>query len=254
MRTRNLVLSIVVILGILALGCNTITQGIQFNQRGDRVVGSGVMAEEQRSISDFDKIQLIGFGDIQFQQSNDLSLQISAEDNILPQLVTEVRGKTLVLSIEPNVNLSPNKPVEYYLSGPDLESVSLSGSGSFNSDLLEVDQFSVDIVGSGSGNIDSMIADLLEVRIAGSGSVSIGDGKVQEQKINITGSGRHSAENVPSLKVDARIPGSGSIIVWVEDELDVLINGSGTVSYYGNPENVSKNITGSGSVNSLGEK
>jgi hypothetical protein len=47
--------------------------------------------------------------------------------------------------------------------------------------------------------------------------------------------------------------GTGSVIIWVLDSLDVVINGVGGVNYFGSP-NVTQSITGTGSLTSLGDK
>jgi hypothetical protein len=66
--------------------------------------------------------------------------------------------------------------------------------------------------------------------------------------VSISGSGNLDAESLTAMTADVTIPGSGSVVVAVEDHLEVDVSGSGSVEYLGNPT-VDSNITGSGSVN-----
>jgi hypothetical protein len=42
--------------------------------------------------------------------------------------------------------------------------------------------------------------------------------------------------------------------VWVVEELDVEISGGGTVSYYGSPTSVTKDTSGFGVIEDIGDK
>ena len=52
---------------------------------------------------------------------------------------------------------------------------------------------------------------------------------------------------------DVSISGAGDAILRVEQALDVRISGAGSVRYYGQPESVSKQISGAGNVSEIGE-
>jgi hypothetical protein len=65
---------------------------------------------------------------------------------------------------------------------------------------------------------------------------------------SISGSGTLDAEALTVMTAEVTIPGSGAVVVNVEDVLEVDVSGSGSVEYLGTPE-VESNISGSGSVN-----
>ena len=57
----------------------------------DRVVGSGTAATESRSVSDFRGVSVSGVGQVILENTGTESLTITAEDNIMPLLESEVR-------------------------------------------------------------------------------------------------------------------------------------------------------------------
>jgi len=64
----------------------------------------------------------------------------------------------------------------------------------------------------------------------------------------LTGSGSILAREFYTDNANVDLTGSGSVEVYTTDFLEVRLTGSGIVYYYGNPVNVVKEITGSGSV------
>ncbi|MCK4900088.1 MAG: DUF2807 domain-containing protein [Anaerolineales bacterium] len=56
-----------------------------------------------------------------------------------------------------------------------------------------------------------------------------------------------------SQTASLQVTGTGNVVIWVLDSLDVEITGISKVSYYGSP-NVTESIIGNGSLSSLGDK
>ena len=145
----------------------------------------------------------------------------------------------------------------------------LDGSGEYRFDSLMTNQFTVSLDGSGdvamqeviaktadlsidgSGNLTmkNVIVDALSTKIDGSGDSTL-SGEVNHQTIAIHGSGSYDAGNLQSQVTTVKVIGSGDSNVWVTDELDITITGSGNIVYRGKPA-VTKMITGSGDITRL---
>jgi hypothetical protein len=78
-------------------------------------------------------------------------------------------------------------------------------------------------------------------------------GTVETQEIKLIGTDDYEAPDLESQTAAVRITGTGSVMIWVLDSLDVVINGVGGVNYFDSP-NVTQSITGNGSLTSLGDK
>jgi hypothetical protein len=216
------------------------------------VRGSGDVVTETRDVSNFDSVALKGSGDVVIDQSGGESLTIETDDNVLQYVTSEVSGGTLILGFEPGTtNISPTKLI-FAVGVDDLVGARVDGSGDITAGSLETDSLDVDISGSGNVTIDDLTAEELAIVIDGSGDVQMA-GEVEQQSIDIGGSGKYSAGDLRSDSATVSIDGSADAIVWAMKTLDVDISGSGSVDYYGSPR-ISSSQSGSGSLNSMGEK
>ena len=213
--------------------------------------GSGNVAEETREVGSFTGVALAGIGELTIEVSEGESLRIEAEDNLMPYLEAEVRNGMLKIGVQDGVNLNPTRPVRFYLTVEELDTIVLSGSGNIEAPDLGAERFSVTISGSGDVEMGDLSADTLDVVISGSGNLDIAGGRVEEQDITISGSGEYQAGDLSSESVQITISGSGNATVWATESLDVRISGSGSVNYYGNPRTTFSG-SGSGKLRSLG--
>jgi hypothetical protein len=192
------------------------------NVLGER--GSGTVITESRTVNDFSEIALSGSGEVVVDVNGTESLTITAEDNILPLLTTEVRSGRLELSTRSSI--SPTVTIVYTISAAVLNGVSIDGSGDITATGITADSFDAEISGSG------------QIEVAGT---------ADELTVDISGSGRFEGEALVTATGTADVSGSGHAIVNVSDNLNADVSGSGTVEYIGNP-NLNSAISGSGDI------
>src|SRR5215475_12652968 len=197
---RRIQILLMVVATLLAAGCGWQT-----------VRGSGNAITEPRTVSGFREVSLRGGGQLMIDQNGTESLTITADENLLPYLKSEVSGNRLILGTREHTNLSPSKDIVYKLTVKDLNAL--------------------EVAGDGSADAKGIHTDLLKVAVAGSGSLSAA-GNADEQEIVIAGSGDYRGADVRSKAVK---------------KLDATIMGSGDIKYTGSPI-ISQNILGSGSV------
>jgi len=239
MFTKLLYTSILPLLALILSSCNVSV-----------VRGSGHVVSETRPVSDFNRVELVGSGDVVLTQGSEEALTVEAEDNLMSHLRTEVRGHTLYLGFTDNVAseiIVPTRPVKYYVSLKTLEGLKLSGSGNITAHELQAGQLGLDISGSGDIVIDSLTAQTVESSISGSGKVQLSQGNAPEQRVEISGSGNYQGEKVAGQAVTVQISGSGNATVQAQETLEARISGSGDIYYYGTPR-VTESVTGSGRV------
>jgi hypothetical protein len=181
---------------------------------------------ETRKVSGFREVNLAGSGQLTLEQNGTESLTITADDNLLPYLTSDVSGNRLTLGTKEHTGVSPSKDIVYKLTVKDLNQITVAGSGTADAKGIHTDQ--------------------LKVVVAGSGSFTA-TGTADQQDIMIAGSGDYHGANVKSKGVTISIMGSGSADLDASDKLSATIMGSGDIKYTGSAI-VSKNILGSGSV------
>lgn len=242
--------SLFVVLSILMLSMMACRIG-GVNLNPSRVVGSGNVESEERSVNNVERVRLTYVGELTIIQDGQESLTVEADDNLLPYIETEMRGRELVLGVENGIMLDSDNPIKYTLHVKTLNNVSISGSADVYAEALETDNLALEISGSGNMTVDELRADELRLRASGSGNFSLA-GEVRSQDVSITGSGNFMGGDLASERAEVTISGSGNVTLWVAESLDIRVTGVGNVDYYGRPE-VSQHITGGGEINSLGE-
>jgi hypothetical protein len=220
---------------------------IKFNNKD--IQGSGEVTTQDFQVSDFDRLDFSGIGNIIITQGETESLKVEAESNIIERLEISSSGKMLKIGFKNNFfNIIPTKQVNFYLSVKDLREISISGVGSIKCDKLTTDDLSID--SSGAGSVDmNLTTTVFEVALSGAGKVNL-TGQTQSQSIDISGAGSYSAKEFASKDCEISISGIGRAIVNVSDTLDVNMSGLGSVEYVGKPA-ISQDISGGGSVKSI---
>lgn len=223
--------------------------GLNINLNLDQ--GSGHVITESRKVSGFDKVVINGIGDLTLVQGSQESLEIDAEDNVLPHIKTEVNNGTLNIGFDNKV-IVPTKPVKFRLNVRDIHSLQTQGVSNIQSEQIKTDRLDIGIGGTGNINIQNLTANALTVNVSGAGNFT-GVGQADSQGINLSGAGNYNGENLKSKTANITISGLGRVTTWVTDTLNVTISGTGSVDYYGNPQ-VSQQISGLGKLNPKGEK
>jgi len=240
-------------IGILMTGCH---------KGWMRIDGNGNVVSETRHMPPFNRVVNSGVFNVYVQQDSVSEVTIEAESNLIQSIRTRISGTTL--EIDTKDNLNSHYPINLYIRTPDVNGISLNGSGIISANDIVTSQLDVDISGSGdievsaeadhvrigisgSGTGDIQVTtDIIESEITGSGDMYFA-GIANTGDFRISGSGTIRAEALQLKECYANISGSGSMYVTVSDLLDVNISGSGSIFYYGNPT-VKTNISGSGDV------
>ena len=222
---------------------------------GGGLSGSGVIESEKRRVSEFDAISIEYPADILIKQGESESITIEADDNLLPQLVTEVRNGTLYIEnkeIRWSERVSPSEPVFVIITVVELDRVSFPTAGHMLVDNLKTTSLSISVSGAGDIELVEIDAGKLDIALSGAGDIEA-DGIADDLGLRISGMGSFSGADLETQYAEIRISGAGNATVWVESELDASISGAGSVNYYGDPD-VSKSVSGVGSVNRVGKK
>lgn len=222
----------------------------------NKIEGSGTIVTEDREVATVRAIDMEGGNyRVVVNRGPVESLSITSDDNIVDELTTEVDGETLkIFWGDGNVfsawRVDPTEDVLVELILPELVGIDMSGASDIEATGVAGEALSVSITGSGDVTLIDLDVDTLTVDIEGSGDIEA-DGTASNQEIDIDGSGRIHADNLAGRTARVSVSGSGDATLNVSEALDVEIDGSGTVEYYGDPE-VNSDISGSGDLVPLG--
>ncbi|SFW69943.1 head GIN domain-containing protein [Chitinophaga sancti] len=228
--------AVLVLLALTHTGCNN-----------NSIKGSGVSSSETRKLGDFHSISLQGAMDIEYTDGPAEDVVIEAEDNFLPLIITEVKDGQLIVRQKDRIYFNHPKKITVKVTAPDIEKLSLAGSGTIHlmNDWQQDDHVKLSLSGSGDilGAVD---APQVNVALTGAGNIKL-KGETKDLDVNIAGSGSFEGYNLHAENTSVSIGGSGNAEVHASVKLDVNIAGSGRVNYHGNPQ-VNSKTAGSGSV------
>jgi hypothetical protein len=213
-------------------------------------LGSGHAASEQRQVAEFQAIALAGSMDLSVRQGVQPSVQVQADDNLLPLLETVVEpgshGPTLQVRWKKGQDLSTRSRVKVTVVMPRLAALTAAGAGDLRVESFTTPALKVSLVGAGDLQLNNLHTDDLVVGLSGSGDVA-GSGKATRLKVSIAGSGDVRLGDLQADDVSVSIAGSGDAAVNAQKSLDARIAGSGDVTYSGNAT-LKSSVAGSGSI------
>ena len=188
--------------------------------------GSGVSARQVRDVAPFNSVALAGSNNVVIRVGENQSIVVRADDNLLDRVTTEVQSGRLVIANTPG-SLTTNSPMMVEVNVPALDALTLTGSGNIVVTGIETES--------------------LEVTLPGSGTVT-GSGTAARLDITVSGSGAVQFTRLVANDVRAVVSGSGSIFVTATRSLDASVSGAGAILYQGNPQDVTKSVTGTGTI------
>jgi hypothetical protein len=188
--------------------------------------GSGNVKTETRNVSGFDSVEFSSAGRLTIQQTGTDSLQIQADESVLPLLTSEVAGTTLRLGVKPGTNLAGAQNIAYTVTAKELDGIVLAGAGEVT--ITGVDGTDLSVAHNGFGKLSAT-------------------GRVNRQVVNLTGAGQYEGRDLASQEAEVTVSGTGLAIVNASRTLVARVTGIGRIEYLGNPK-VTQEVTGIGEV------
>ena len=217
---------------------------------------SGRLAVAEFEVGEFSEVVMSGGGNVTVLPG-EYAVSASAEDDVLPSLRVRSSGGKLHLGREVDWidGVRPTLPIEYRVSLPRLDALTVSGNGAAK--VRGVDSGDeLALSASGAGSIDAtpvlaattvvrvdgaaavtlagLDADAFRAVVAGSGHVSA-TGVADRLDIEVDGSGLYRGDGLQGSSVRVKVHGAGQAFVWAEDRLDADVGGAGRVVYRGEP-------------------
>jgi hypothetical protein len=194
---------------------------------GPTIKGSGNLKTENRTVEKFTAISVSGAASLEIEQTGQESLELTADDNLLPLFTSDVREGTLFLGVADGKRVSwTGKEPHFKVTVTELRKLKVSGAASVKATKLDSDSLSISISGAGSGSIA---------------------GRSNNLSISISGAGSLDAVDLQAKRATVIVSGAGDVTVNANDALDARVSGAGTIWYVGSP-NLQSRVSGAGSI------
>jgi predicted DNA binding CopG/RHH family protein len=157
---------------------------------GSKIKGSGNVVTEKREISNFKAIDVSGVFNIVVVAQKDFSVEVEADDNLLPFIKTEVSGETL--EIQRDKRFSTKNSITIRISAPNIEEIENSGVSKIH--------------------LSNVANEFLEIDSSGASSVKV-EGTSKRLSLELSGASRIDASGLTAEKVS--VDGSGASLASV---------------------------------------
>ncbi len=232
------------VISVLIWGCNK-------ENAWDCVQTTGDIIAQTREISNFNKIQLEDNINLIISQDSTINLSVVGGENLLPDVVTEVKGDTLIIKNDNKCNFvrSFDTPINVCVSVKSLRNMYLYGYGSISTiDTLVEDSFRID-----GWNASSKINLMLHVKDANfhltTGPMELNvSGIANSCYIYSSGFAIADIRNLHSKNTGVNNSGIGDFYVFASNYLNAEIKSYGNVYFTGSPTQIVSFTNSSGKL------
>ena len=194
------------------------------------VVGSGRMVSESRPVQGFQNVVVTGGVHALVTFTPDDTLEITAEDNILPLIESTVTNGQLTVGWRSGSGSVSSHGIVCRIGARALRGVTATGGCRIDVDRVDAPDFAIDLSGASS--------------FAGSGSV-------ERLQLDLSGASRVDAPDLAARFVNARLTGASVARLRVVDALVVNVSGASLLEFYGDPS-VQADTSGASFVRRIG--
>lgn len=189
------------------------------------VKGSGNIITENRDIKGFRAIDVSGVFQVEITAQKEFSVQVEADDNLVPLIKTEVNDGVLEISTEKRVRSS--KKLVVRITAPDIDRIEASGATTVR--LADVKNSALAIDTSGAS----------KVGIAG---------VTEKLTVEVSGASKIDASELNAVDASVDASGASNVSVSVSGELKADASGASKVTYSGSPKNIDKRSSGASKI------
>jgi hypothetical protein len=178
------------------------------------VVGSGQFVTDSRPVGGFDTITIQNGGRAIVTRSDVASLNVTAEDNILPLIESRVVDGRLAVTFRAGAGSVSTRGMTYHIG--------MRSMRGFNADAGSVIE------------AHGIETDYLEVHLS-AGSTFIGSGTTDRLDLELSAGSSVNAGALRSRVTTATLSAGSTALVRVSDSLSVVASGGSQLEYLGNP-------------------
>jgi hypothetical protein len=180
------------------------------------VRGSGKVTSEMREVSGFDQISICCGMQLMLIQGDTEALEVEADDNLLPEIVTEVRAGELVIRYrdrDGGTQYLPSQPVRVQVSAVQINKLVVSGGSGLEAGPLQADGLAMDLSGGSRARMDAITAGDFKVVVSGGGDFSAQDLRLTTLDLDLSGGSSASLDILQSESLKLESSGGGEISI-----------------------------------------
>jgi hypothetical protein len=215
---------------------------------GRRVRGNGNIKTEERTVSDFRKVEVGGAINVYVSEGSTPAVKLEGDENILGYIEVTQEGDRLIVKNKDGFDLDPSGDLRVYVTAPVFDKIRTSGACNIIGQGRITSPDGLELSVSGAGNVKMELdAPRVKADISGSGTLNL-KGETKDAEIILSGVGTAHCYDLLSENTRVHISGAGSAQVYSSVGLEAHVSGMGNVHYKGNPSSIKQDVSGAGSI------
>ncbi|KXK01564.1 MAG: hypothetical protein UZ17_ACD001001790 [Acidobacteria bacterium OLB17] len=189
------------------------------------MTGSGNIETAKRDVADFDRLEVSGVFDVEVTRGDAYSVEVTADDNILPLIRTEVDDRTL--SIFADAKISKSSKLRVVITAPNIEYAETSGV----SKLV----------------LNDVSNESLSLRASGASSITA-SGTTGSLSVDISGASKAESSKLSAKRATVETSGASNACINATDALDAHASGASHIKYIGSPGSLEMDRSGAATI------
>jgi hypothetical protein len=210
------------------------------------VEGSGNVKEESRNVGDFSSVSVEQGVSATISVGSKRSVTVSADDNLVPLVRTEVKNGRLSIGLSQGP-ITSSRAIRVNVTTPELKAVAASGGSAVTVEGTTGSTFEAEGSGGAVLTVNKAKADQIKVSASGGGRITL-SGAAKELKVHMSGGAGIKAMDVPATSVSISGSGGAHAEVAASESLEADLSGGAKVRVKGNPTKRSINRSGGAEV------
>lgn len=218
-----------------------------FATNGDEIVTTSDPITEERPLSDFTKIEAGGAFKLKLEQGDKNLAKVTADANIIKNVITEVENGTLKIKLEKNTKGNIEK-LEIHIVFKEINEVTLSGASEIKGlNEIKTDKLTLNLSGASEIKLDLNVNEL-HTLISGASEATF-KGTANTHNLNVSGAADLNALDLETQKTDIKISGAANAKINAKQDLIANISGIAKLQYKEEPANKEIKSSGMGEIN-----
>ena len=204
------------------------------------------MKDENRTVDAFNSIEISGNIELELQQDSVKKFTVSAAEQLLPYIKTEVRNGRL--SIYTN-KVFLNRRVKVFVANDSVFALRANGASHIKVlNELKTSKLSLELTGASQAHMIVNVAGQLDAEVTGASYADI-DGVAGSVDVEASGASKVDADQLKTTKVTVEASGASNARVFANESVDADASGASRIECIGSPkiikqsENMGSNVT-----------
>jgi hypothetical protein len=211
------------------------------------VQGSGVPAEETRTVPEFTALDVGNTIEATVAPGSGYSLKLRGDDNLLPLVVSEVRDARLTVRLKGNTSVRTKLGLKVTVTAPKITSARASGASSIQTTAAGAERFEASADGTSRVIIEGLESQGLALEASGASQVSA-SGTTRTLKIELSGASQVHAGKLATTTAEVDLSGASSGTIRATESIQGDLTGASRLRILGTPAKEAVTISGASQV------